>query len=252
MYKGGKTSRELIAKDTGIGEKYSEQLYKLARKGFDRMSLTLYKSENNRRMYFESMLVQGGLPFFAIAEMKNNNNGLKNYLKALIDEYEDMNIVDWSDTSLVRSLARSYINNSIFEKSDMFYEFSLEIVKSYLNGDENFKGYDAIQSIISQIRTEKKKKTTRQNTLFRVIWQIRKSGPDINIGYSVRIPNEINAGDINKSAAGDENSKIVYFYINGRMIVSYYCHGDKFSRMPGSFGDEIGRASCRERVCQYV
>ena len=67
-----------------------------------------------------------------------------------------MDMRDWTNISIAKSLADKYLNNKTLRESEAVIDFSLEIVTAYIGKDDAaFNNYDEIKQIIAHIREKR-------------------------------------------------------------------------------------------------
>lgn len=129
-YEGGKPSKSDVFSSLGGNIQFyiSEQkFYKLARKGAQILGVKWVKKQYT--LYFRTLLLQGGLPLKQISE---NHGNYKSFLEAVLQEQPDV-IEDF--------IFKPYITQLLPKSSqnEVIYENCLDIVKSILREDEEYK-----------------------------------------------------------------------------------------------------------------
>lgn len=231
-YNGGSHQWERILTDMGIAGRHSPKIIALCKQTLlqRQLNLILYRSENKRRMFLESLLVQGGLPMQGITELKENTNVFRQYFLALINEYSDLSIKDWTDISIAKTIAGRWLHSKTFLNNDTFFEFSLEVVKSFFMNDDTFADNKEILNIINWIKEQRGKQRSACQSQFKVNWEFRREGKQIITYYSLSIPSSFELPPHDNETLPNEIS----YYMNGQLIASYHKQGNKMYLLPGS------------------
>lgn len=238
-YDGGKQSWEEPLLDFGINLCHLEYIKEAVLnelKHSRRLNITIFRSEANFHMYLQSLLAQGGLPMQLMTS--EYSSSFENFLYYLISEYEEMDMRDWTNITVAKSLADKYLNNKTLRESEAVLDFSMEIVKAYISNDEAaFSNYEEIKNIISHIREKRGNKAKIERKYFRITWEIKVSDTSFNLLYSVSVPREI---VLNESLKDDDGNdiNIVSYYIDNRLVGSYHKQGEKYLLMPGTSSNQ--------------
>ena len=235
-YDGGKQSWEEPLLDFGIDLKYMDYIKEailLELKNNRRLNITIFRSEANFHMYLQSLLAQGGLPMRLMSS--EYCSSFENYLYYLISEYEEMDIRDWTNISVARDLADKYLNNRTLKESEAVLDFSMEIVKAYINNDETtFDDYDEIKNIIAHIREKRGNRNRIERKYFKISWEIKTGLDSFELLYSISVPYEIILDEAFQTDSDGNDVVIVSYYIANRLVGSYHRHGERYFLMPGT------------------
>lgn len=191
-------------------------------KYYKRLNIPLFYGQNSVRI-IDSVLAQGGLPM-KLMSRDGASSSYENYLFHLISEYEEIDEHDWQKIDRAKDLADRYLSNRTLRESGAILDFSMEIVKSYIDDDNRlFDSYHEIKQIIENI----KKRRVKQNTVkknFKANWAFRIIGNQIKLFYSLDVPEIITRND-----EGDYLS----FYLEDS-LVGYFQKRDEntYIRMP--------------------
>lgn len=235
-YDGGTPSWEKPLIDFGINLCYLDYIKGAIKNELAktrRLKITLYRSKANFHMYLQSLLAQGGLPMQLMTS--EYSSSFENYLYYLISEYEDMDMRDWTNITIAKSLADKYLNNKTLCESEAVLDFSMEIVKAYICNDETaFSNYEEINNIIAHIRKKRGNRVKLDRKYFRITWEIKVSEKTFDLFYSVTVPREVVLTDLYARDNEGNDINTVNYYIGNRLVGSYHKQGEKYLLMPGT------------------
>lgn len=235
-YDGGKQSWEEALADFGIDLNYLDCIKEAVLnelKHNRRLGITIFRSEADFHMYLQSLLAQGGLPMQLMSS--EYSSSFENYLYYLISEYEEMDMRDWTNISIAKSLADKYLNNRTLRESEAVIDFSLEIVKAYIGKDDAaFNNYDEIKQIIAHIREKRGNSNKIERKYFKISWEIKMMLNSFELYYSVSVPHEVILDHSYQRDNEGNDVNIVSYYIANRLVGSYHKQGEKYLLMPGT------------------
>lgn len=223
-YSGGGEKWESALRSFSIPNTYRgwiEEAVKLELTYNKRLNIPLFYIQNRAR-YIDSVLAQGGLPM-RLMQREDVSSSYENYLYHLISEYEDIDEHDWHKIDKAEDLAKKYLPNQTLQNSDAFLAFSMEIVKSYIDRNTFFDGYDNIRQIIERLRERGLRQRTEKKN-FKINWAFRIIGNQIKLLYSLDVPEKITRND---------EVDYLSFYLED-CLVGYYQKRDEntYNRMP--------------------
>jgi len=225
-YSGGRGRWEQALIDFSIHTSYLDLIREAVTdelKYFKRLNIPLFYGQNSVRI-IDSVLAQGGLP---MRLMRNDeaSSSYENYLFHLISEYEEIDERDWQKIDRAKDLADKYLSNRTLRESGAILDFSMEIVKSYIDDDNHLiDSYHEIKQIIDKIKERKRGEKKVERKYFKVNWAFKIIGNQIKLLYSLDVPEKITRND-----TGDYLS----FYLEDCLVGYYQKRGENtYIRMP--------------------
>lgn len=237
-YIGGKTSWESMLNDYNINLVYLDWIKEAALfelKNHGKLDIPIYISEENRHMYFQSLLAQGGLPM-QIMNNCENRTSFENFLYHLVLEYEEMDIKDWSNISVAKTIAGKYLNNQTLSDSEAFLDFSMELLRVYYSDSSECGEQEEIKEIVNRVKEKVNRTPVIEKKHFKISWEFKIVENKIELYYSVTIPREV---ILNNTIDGNENYvNIVSYFIENQLVGSYYRQGNRYLLMPGTSNNQ--------------
>lgn len=189
-YSGGSPSREAVAHTLKLSSNHSNELYELAKAGGKKLNISVIVKQN--RLWFRSLLIQGGLPMHHIHSNKDNIIVYKNFLIGLIRHTKSINI-NWNDCSFIENLpCTNYLPTSF--KNEGIYELSLLIARAINEENDELLPYDAREGNWSTLTTDLKE-SSRTESLhavpFILKWRVKKVNINLQLSYHVETAKKI-------------------------------------------------------------
>jgi len=217
-YNGGRTSKEIISCSLGLSNDSAEELYQLAKSGGRQLRISVITRQH--RLWFRSLLMQGGLPMNHIQSNSDNIIVYKTFLKGLIQHTETVSI-NWNDSSFIENLScTNYLPLSF--KNEGIYELSLLIARAIYEKNDDLLPYDAQEGKWKELTKDLKESSnseTSQVAPFTVRWKVFKSKENLQLSYNVELAKKIPASYKNEHSLEDCNS--FSLYVQNQYVATY-------------------------------
>lgn len=182
------------------------------------LGIPVYRGQGGSNRWLSSLLAQGGIPVNWLENAENKNN-LKKFLEKLYYYFKDNPPLDWTNTAVAEEMAER-MNLSQQVQSQAFCGYCMYAVQAALKGDFSFPAAELVTQIV------KADAQPRERRQFAVEWFVEVRGNQLNLCYSLRIPQTIAVGN-------NYNATSRRFYLNEQFVAEYLCFGNRLQRQPG-------------------
>ena len=217
-YDGGSPSKEALAKNLSLTI-YTSELYELARKGGKDLNIEPIVIVSNK-LWFRSLLIQGGLPINHIHSNSQNLSYFKTFLRGLVS-YTKSVYINWNDCSFIENLPCTNRLPESFQNEGI-YQLSLQIARAIYEEDDELFPYDAKEGDWKGLTDDLKAAPNIQfshNVPFVLKWKMVKLNDELKLNYNVEFAKKISKAYIEEHHLTICNS--FSLYLQNQFIATY-------------------------------
>ena len=217
-YNGGIASKVALITSLKLPTEFSDELYELAKTGAKKLNITPIVRQN--RLWFRSLLIQGGLPINHIQSNNENFIVYKTFLRGLIRHTKSI-AINWNDSSFIENLSCvNYLPESF--RNEGIYELSLLIARAIYEEDDELFPYDVTLNEWRELTNDLKESYSAESSHavpFILNWRILKTDSNLRLSYFIEVAKKISNSYILEKNLG--NCYSFSLYIQNQYAATY-------------------------------